>query len=248
MYWCAVDGSYGCLLAEGSGRAASSRRAGWKLCQMRDGPGSILSIKSGLARDNVIPQNNVRKPQHLFQRAKREKNTTWTKGRVPTVWMETPDAWETVETRAQHNSSDTLKEVAKSNETGGPFSRDPVLRRCGWGVAVLDFTDVFTPSLVFGRGGGSPGAKQTIPRSEVYVGIQAARDPLGYDFRQCVLRVHGPEREGKVLGSKRWSLVPVFTLRRSLFSKSRVTSASGRCGQDINYFGCPSRKLRKSGV
>ena len=29
--------------------------------------------------------------------------------------------------------------------TSGSFSSDPVLRRCGWGVAVLDFTDVFAP-------------------------------------------------------------------------------------------------------
>ena len=52
---------------------------------------------------------------------------------------------------------------------------EPVLRRCSWGVAVFDFTDVFAPSLVFGRGGGLPGATQTVPRSEVYVGIQALR-------------------------------------------------------------------------
>ena len=34
----------------------------------------------------------------------------------------------------------------------------PVLRRCGWGVAVLHFTDVFAPSLVVGRGGGPLGS------------------------------------------------------------------------------------------
>ena len=49
----------------------------------------------------------------------------------------------------------------------------PVLRRCGWGVAVLDFPDVFAPSLVFGRGGGLPGAKQIVPRYEVYAEVQA---------------------------------------------------------------------------
>ena len=45
--------------------------------------------------------------------------------------------------------------------TGGPFSSDRVLRRCGWGVVVPDITDVFAPPLFFGRGGGLPGAKQT---------------------------------------------------------------------------------------
>ena len=50
---------------------------------------------------------------------------------------------------------------------------DPVLRRCGSGVAVLDFADVFAPSMVFGRGVCFFGARQTVPRSEVHTGIQA---------------------------------------------------------------------------
>ena len=30
--------------------------------------------------------------------------------------------------------------------TGEPFSSDPLLRRCSWRAAVLDFTDVFAPT------------------------------------------------------------------------------------------------------
>ena len=78
---------------------------------------------------------------------------------------------EAVEPRVKRNSCDTLKEWAKSTclimffaGTGALFSSDPVLRRCGCGVAVLDFTDVFAPSVVFGREGGLPGAKQNCPQ------------------------------------------------------------------------------------
>ena len=53
------------------------------------------------------------------------------------------------------------------------MSRWARLWRCGWRVVVLDFGGVFAPSLVFGRGGGLLGAKQSVPRSEVDCGIQA---------------------------------------------------------------------------
>ena len=127
---------------------------------------------------NVNPHDNVRKSQHFFRRAKCEKHTSpyfWTRGMVVAERMEVPAAWDAVEPSVKHNSCDTSKEWAKSNclitffdGTGGPFSSDPLLWRCGRGVAVLDFTSVvFAPSLVFGRGGGLPGAKRTVPRSEI---------------------------------------------------------------------------------
>ena len=59
--------------------------------------------------------------------------------------------------------------------TGSLFSGELVLRRCGWGVAVLDFTDVIAPSMVFGGGGGLIGAEQTVARSDMYAGIRALR-------------------------------------------------------------------------
>ena len=133
---------------------------------------------------------------------------------VPAEWVEVPAAWEVVEPRVKHNSCDTLKEWAKSNclimfldGTGGPFSSDPVLRRCGWCVAVLDFSDVFAPSLVFGRGGGLPGAKQTVPRSKVHAGIHGsasrhARPPLIWVSEMSKYFVStDPEREGAPRGA-----------------------------------------------
>ena len=42
---------------------------------------------------NAIPHDDVRKSQHLFQRAKCEKNSSpcfWTRGLVPAEWMEVP--------------------------------------------------------------------------------------------------------------------------------------------------------------
>ena len=44
---------------------------------------------------NAIPHDNLRKSQHLFQRAKSEKNSClcfWTRGMVPAEWMEVPAA------------------------------------------------------------------------------------------------------------------------------------------------------------
>ena len=79
---------------------------------------------------NAIPNDNARKSQYLFPRAKREKNTSpcfWARGMVPSEWMEVPAAWDAVETRVKHSSCDTLKEWAKNNclirflgGTGGP--------------------------------------------------------------------------------------------------------------------------------
>ena len=99
-----------------------------------------------------------------------------TRGMVPAEWMEVPAAWDVVEPCVKHNSCDTLKEWAKSfrlitllDGTEGPFSSDPVLLRCRWGAAIQDFTDVFAPSVV------SPAPTQTVPRSEIYAGIQALR-------------------------------------------------------------------------
>ena len=46
-------------------------------------------------------------------------------------------------------------------------------------MAVLDFTDVFAPSMVFDRESGLLCAKQTVPRSEVHAGNEAGRIALG---------------------------------------------------------------------
>ena len=95
-----------------------------------------------------------------------------------------------------HNSCAALEDWARSiclimflDGTGGPFSSDPVLRQLWLGSGnVLDFTDVFAPSMVFGRAGLFC-AKQTVPRSEIHAETQALRfapreDPSGADLRQ----------------------------------------------------------------
>ena len=90
---------------------------------------TILSTKSGFCLViRAIPQS---------------ENSTgpcfWTAGTVPAEWMEVLAAWDAVEPGVEHNSCDTLKEWTNNNclimfldGTGGPFSSDPVLRRCGW--------------------------------------------------------------------------------------------------------------------
>ena len=75
-------------------------------------------------------------------------------------------AWDDVDPCVVHNSCAHLEEWSRKyclhvflDGTGGSFTSDPVLRRCGWGVAVLDFTVVSSPSMVFWRSGGLPGVK-----------------------------------------------------------------------------------------
>ena len=72
---------------------------------------------------------------------------------VPAEWMEVPAARDVVEPRrrttpAQRQNSGREAIVCSCSSTGrgSLFSSDPLLRRCGCGVAVLDFTDVFAPS------------------------------------------------------------------------------------------------------
>ena len=120
--------------------------------------------------------------------------------------------------------------------TGSQLSSDPVLRRCGWGVAVLDFTDVFAPSMVFGRRGGLPGVKQTVPRSEIHAGIIAPRKtPLVMisDTENLLStaqkgRPH-PVGQCRDLFHQYWMQLSA-TLRPFSSSKSRAMSASGRFG------------------
>ena len=66
---------------------------------------------------NVIPDDNIRKSQHLFHRFKFEKDTSpcfWSRGMVSAEWMEVPAVWEVVEPHVKHSSCDTLKEWACS--------------------------------------------------------------------------------------------------------------------------------------
>ena len=105
---------------------------------------------------------------------------------VPAEWMEVPAAWDVVEPCVSHNSWAMLEASARSNcmimfldGRGALFPAIP----CLGVVAVLDFTDSFAPSMVFGRGGGLPGVKQTVPRSEIqiyiYIYIYICQDPGG---------------------------------------------------------------------
>ena len=123
---------------------------------------------------HAVPQDDNRKSQHLFQRAKREKNTSpcfWSRGTVPAEWMEVPAPWDAVEPRVKHNSCHTLKEWAKNNclicswmERTAPFSVTLFLVAAA-GVWQSSISPV---CLAFDRGGSLPGAKQTV----------ATQDPL----------------------------------------------------------------------
>ena len=145
---------------------------------------------SGTGRSVTIRST---KSEHLFQRAKREKNTSprfWTRGMVPAERIEVLAAWEAVEPRVKHNSCDTLKEWARSislimflDGTGGPVSTDPELRRRGWCVAVLDFTDVFCAVLGLRRRRRSPWRQAHCPQTrglrwDSGTPLRTGQDPL----------------------------------------------------------------------
>ena len=51
--------------------------------------------------------------------------------------------------------------------SGGKHSSDSRLRRCGWGVAVMNFDDPTNPQLTVGACGGLAGSPQTAPRAEI---------------------------------------------------------------------------------
>ena len=57
-----------------------------------------------------------------------------------------------------------------SDGSGGMDSDDPYLRRCGWGYVCF-----VNGALTFGRGGGLPSYKQTIPRVELFAILNIVR-------------------------------------------------------------------------
>ena len=87
--------------------------------------------------------------------------------------MEVPAAWDVVEPRVTHNSCATLEQWARSDclimfldGTGEPFFKSSP-------SGCSSFHRRVRP--VNGRGGVLPGVKQTVPKSEIYAGIQALR-------------------------------------------------------------------------
>ena len=86
--------------------------------------------------------------------------------------MEVPASLDDLHALVAHNSVDRQAYWARTcgvmflDGTGNPHSGDPVLRRCVWEVAVLDFSDVLVPKLVCGRAGGLPRSSCANPDEE----------------------------------------------------------------------------------
>ncbi len=67
--------------------------------------------------------------------------------------------------------------------SGGPFSADPRLRRCGWGWCIIEATTNSSWAPVSARFGALPGQRQTVNRSELYAlldAVLATRGALRY--------------------------------------------------------------------
>ena len=78
---------------------------------------------------NAIPHD---RSQHLFQRAKRDKNTSscfWSRGVVPAEWMEVLAASNVVEPHVKHNSCVKLEAHAKNNCLIMLLDGRPILKR-----------------------------------------------------------------------------------------------------------------------
>ena len=173
---------------------------------------------------------------------------------VPAERMDVPAAWDEVEPSAAHNSCAQLETSAESNclimflhGTGGPFSSDPVFRRCGWEVAVLDFTDVFASSMVFGRvvrlvsQKMSPGRIFLLASKRTFLLHEETFMVLIFDYEYFV----STARKGRAhhAGQLLRPLAPVLGCGGAARSRhsdlwSRATSESGRCGRGTSQCAC----------
>ena len=72
-----------------------------------------------------------------------------TRRMVPAEWMDGPAAWDDVDPCVAHNSFAHLETWAESNCLLMFLASAPMLRVGG--VKVLDFADIFAPSMVFGQ-------------------------------------------------------------------------------------------------
>ena len=146
---------------------------------------------------------------------------------------------------SSHNSCATLEQWARSNclimfldGTREPFFKSSPSGCSGFHRRVR---------AVNGRGGVLPGVKQTVPRSEIYAGIQALRYASRKNPLVLISDLLGSEREGAPSGSvvgplatSTWtrSRITPYPLPQSRFSKSIAMPASGRGGQGISQSGC----------
>ena len=114
----------------------------------------------------------------------------WNRALLPRAWYPNPDPIDD-SLDFQYGTPEALNRLDDffSDGSGGGRSADPILRRCGWGFVGLD-------GLVpcFGMGGGLPGPRQTVPRSELYAVISLLRrrpenstTRIGVDCKYIVL-------------------------------------------------------------
>ena len=139
---------------------------------------------------------------HLAGHHSPDNEMMWNRALIPCAWYPTPDPVnESLD--FIHGPPDGFQrlELFYSDGSGGAHSKDPMLRRCGWGFVGMDH---YAP--VVGKGGGLPGFKQTVPRAELYAVIALLRlRPPGSFTRigvDCKYIVTGCLRSPALVASK----------------------------------------------
>ena len=141
-----------CLLCNAEPDSATHRY--WQCRSLGGCEADYVAITSGLAGHHS-PDNEM----------------MWNRALIPCSWHPTPDPIDD-SLDFLHGPAAGFQDLSLfySDGSGGVHSRDPLLRRCGWGFIGMDH---LTPLV--GKGGGLPGYMQTVPRAELYAVIALLR-------------------------------------------------------------------------
>lgn len=119
----------------------------------------------------------------------------WLRGLVPAGMLQPPDMPGLQSWCIGSPPADQGELGIYLDGSGGPHGSEPLLRRCGWGYVLIIVNNEGQPQVAYARFGTLPGDQglQTVPRSEMRAGIEAARDlpgPLRL-FSDCSTFVRG---------------------------------------------------------
>ena len=127
----------------------------------------------------------------------------WLRGVVPGAWLEDPCVKDEPRLRRFHIEgihtfvpSSSSKQAVFTDGSGGKYTKDKRLRRCGWGWIVLSHPREGEFLCHQGGFGTLEGWSQTVPRAELRAAIEAVAGTVGpVDiFTDCGMLVRGAAR------------------------------------------------------